>query len=174
MPGVNVQFHMLFDEAVAVVAEWMTRYSLSVELEQFIPAKTSAPLPADGLTDAIARFGPVDRFWLLYRPPRARTFERFSLHYGGMRDNRLAQSSFGGATDKPAVLAVLKQVARDLKLRTVAGVWIVNATGSVSFRKEYRVSPGAAAAVRAGTLVQVGLGSTQSFSVDPPAGLRGY
>ena len=59
MPGVTVQFHMLFEELVAFVADAMSRYSLAVELERFSPAATCTIVSPEGLTGGVARFGHV-------------------------------------------------------------------------------------------------------------------
>ena len=170
MPGVTVQFHMLFEELVAFVADAMSRYSLAVELERFSPAATCTIVSPEGLTGGVARFGHVDRLWLLCKPPRARKYERFNLNVGRMKRGRLEQSHLGAGTDKAGALEVLNKVAQDLKKRTKAGVWVVGETGSVGYAKSFRVSPEAEKAARAGRLELSAIGFTQSFRVDAPVG----
>jgi len=170
MPSVTVQFHMLFDELVEFIADMMLQHSLAVELERFCPTTTCVVTAPADLPDEISRFGHVDRIWLLYKPARARKYERFNLHVGRLREKRLEQSHLGAGTDKAEAFKTLKKIADQLKKRTNPGVWVIGATGHVGFMKIFRVSPGAANAARAGNLELTGPGSTQSFRVDPPDG----
>jgi hypothetical protein len=160
---------MLFDELVDFVAGMMARYSLAVELERFYPAGSHTVLAAADLAGEIARFGHVDRVWLLCKP-RTRKPERFMLNVGRVRGKRLEQAQLGGGTEKREAFAVLKKLAADLKRATTAGVWVVNQTGTVGYAKTFRISPGAAAAARAGTVTLTAPGATQRFFPDPPAG----
>jgi hypothetical protein len=153
MPGVTVQFHMLFDEMVDYVREMMTRFSLAVELEQFFsPATRVVTSPAD-LADEIARFGHVDRMWFLCKPPRARKFERFSLLVGRQKGRKLEQSHLGAVTDKAKAFKTLKQIAYQLRKRTIGG----DEFGTLKF---FRVSPGAAKAMSTGKLKLTGIGGS--------------
>src|SRR5262249_34387651 len=139
MPGVTVQFHMLFDELVDFVADMMTRYSLAVELERFFPTTTQVVTSPADLSDEIIRFGHVDRMWLLCKPPRARKYERFNLLVGRQKGRKLEQSHLGAGTDKAAAFKILKKIAYQLKKRTIAGT-------DFGTLKVFRVSPGAASA----------------------------
>lgn len=168
MPGVTVQFHMLFDELVVFVSDMMRHHSLAVELERFFPTTTRVVTTSADLSDEITRFGHVDRMWLLCKPLRARKYERFNLNVGRQKDNRLEQSHLGAGTDKAEALKTLKKIAYQLKKRTIAGVWVIGAMGHVGFTKIFRVSPGATDAARAGKLELTGIGGVQSFRVDPP------
>lgn len=122
MPGVSVQFHMLFDELVDFVATMMTRHSLAVELERFFPTKTTLVVttPSD-LSEAITRFGHVDCMFLLCKPPRARKYEHFYLYVGQQKGRKLGQSHLGAGTDKAEAFKTLKKIAYQLKKRTIAG-----------------------------------------------------
>lgn len=150
MPGVTVQFHMLFDELVDFVADIMTRYSLAVELERFFPSTIQMVTSPTGLSDEISRFGHVDRMWLLCKPPRARKYERFNLLVGRQKGRKLGQSHLGAGSDKPEAFKTLKRIAYQLKKRTIAGTEF----GSL---KIFRVSPGAANAARTGKLELTGM-----------------
>lgn len=143
MPGVTVQFHMLFDELVVFVSDMMRHHSLAVELERFFPTTTRVVTTSVDLSDEITRFGHVDRMWLLCKPPRARKYERFNLNVGRQKDNRLEQSHLGAGTDKAEALKTLKKIAYQLKKRTIAGVWVIGVMGHVGFTKifEYRPVP---------------------------------
>lgn len=153
MPGVTVQFHMLFDELVDFVGEMMTRFSLAVELERFFPTTTRlVTMPAD-LADEITRFGHVDRMWLLCKPPRARKYERFNLLVGRQKGRKLEQSHLGAGTDKAEAFKTLKKIAYQLKKRTIAGT-------EFGTLKIFRVSPGAANASSTGKLELTGIGGT--------------
>jgi hypothetical protein len=168
MPGVSVQFHMLPEEIIAFVADVMSRYSLGAELERFFPpGSCEVPVDAD-VAKAASEFGRFDRIWLLFRPPRCRKFESFMLNIGGLKGTRLDQAHFGGSTDKPAALSVLKQIARDLKRATAPGIWVIGATGHVGYAKEFRFSPGAASRARSGEIELTMGGTTQQFMVDEP------
>lgn len=150
MPGVTVQFHMLFDELVDFVSDMMTRFSLAVELEQFFPTTTQVvKMPAE-LPDEIARFGHVDLMWFLCKPPRARKYERYNLLVGGQKGRELRQSHLGAGTDKAEAFKILKKIAYQLKKRTIAGT-------DFGTLKIFRVSPGAANAARSGELELTGL-----------------
>jgi hypothetical protein len=168
MPAVTVQFHMLFDELTDFIADAMRDHSLAVELERFFPTTTRVVTTPADLPAEITRFGHVDRIWLLCKPARARTYERFNLSVGRLKSNRLEQSHLGAGTDKPDAFKILKQIAHQLKKRTAAGVWVIGCTGSVGFMKAFRVSPATADAARTGKVELTGLGFTQSFRVDPP------
>ena len=168
MPAVTIQFHMLFEELVAFVAEMRTRHNLGIELERWFPNKAhEVPQDAD-LAKEVRRFGHVDRIWLLCKPPRHRKIQRFMLNVGNLKGNRLNQAHLGAGTDNLEAFKVLKKVARDLKKRTTAGIWVIGATGVVGYDKISRTSPGAAKASRAGDIELVQFGTTGSFSVDPP------
>src|SRR5262249_9341353 len=158
MPYVTVQFHMLFDELVDFIADMMLHHSLAVELERFFPTTTRVVTSPAAMPDEISRFGHVDRIWLLCKPARARKYERFNLNVGRLKDNRLEQSHLGAGTDKAEAFKTLKKIANQLKKRTIAGVWVLGATGHVGFMKIFRVSPGAANAARAGKLELTGPG----------------
>ena len=151
MPGVSVQFHMLFDELVDFVATMMTRFSLAVELERFFPTKTTQVVidPGD-LSDEINRFEHVDCMFLLCRPPRARKYERFYLYVGQQKGKRLGQSHLGAGTDKAEAFKTLKKIAYQLKKRTNGGA-------EFGTLKIFRVSPGAATAASSGELELTGL-----------------
>ncbi len=151
MPGVSVQFHMLFDELVDFVAAMMTRYSLAVELERFFPTKTTQVVttPRD-LSDEITRFGHVDCMFLLCKPPRARKYERFYLYVGQQKGRKLGQAHLGAGTDKAEAFKTLKKIAYQLKKRTIAGT-------DFGTLKIFRVSPGAANAARTGKLELTGI-----------------
>jgi hypothetical protein len=167
MQAVNVQFHMLFDELVEFVAEVCSRYQLDVELERFFPTVFHLVPRAANLVEEISRFGDVDRFWLLYKAPRSKKPERFMLNVGRQRGNRLAQAQLGAGARRPGAFKVLQSVARELKRRTTAGVWIEAPLG-IGYTKGYRISPGAANASRAGDVELVSMVFTQSFHPDPP------
>lgn len=168
MPCVSVQFHMLFDELVDFIADMMVVHSLAVELERFFPTTTCTVTSPAVLEDEIARFGHVDRIWLLCKPPRSRKYERFNLNVGRLKGNQLEQSHLGAGTDKPEAFKILKKIAYQLKKRTTAGIWVIGCTGHVGFTKIFRVSPATAEAARTGKVELSGLGFTQSFRVDPP------
>jgi hypothetical protein len=150
MPGVTVQFHMLFDELADFVADMMERYSVSVELERFFPSTTHVVTSASGLLDEISQFGHVDRMWLLCKPPRARKHERFNLLVGRQRGRELRQSHLGAGTDKSEAFKILKKIAYQLKKRTIAGT-------DFGTLKIFRVSPGAANAASTGKLKLIGI-----------------
>lgn len=168
MPVVTVQFHMLFDELIDFLADMMRDHSLAVELERFFPTTTQVVATPDELPLEITRFGHVDRIWLLCKPPHARKYERFNLKVGRMKENRLEQSHLGAGTDKPEAFKILKKIAYQLKKRTTAGAWVIGCTGNVGFMKNFRVSPAATDAARAGKVELASLGFTQSYRVDPP------
>jgi hypothetical protein len=172
MPGVTIQFHMLFDELTAFVAEVMDQQSLAVELERFYPKEVQRVTPAEDLAQEIDRFGHVDRIGLLYKPPRCRKDERFNLHVGRLKGDCLEQSHFGAATEKAEGFKILQGVARQLKKRTQAGIWVVGEAGHIGFNKQFRFSPGAAEAERRREIRLTAIGFTQSFHVDPPQGSR--
>ncbi len=173
MPAVTVQFHMLFDELVDFIADMMRDHSVGVELERFFPTTTRVVTTPTKLREEIARFGHVDRMWLLCKPARARNYERFNLIVGRLKDNRLEQSHLGAGTDKAEAFKILKKIAYQLKKRTTAGVWVISCTGNVGFMKIFRVSPATADAARAGKVELMSYGFTQSFRVDPPKEWRG-
>jgi hypothetical protein len=152
MPGVTVQFHMLFDELVDFVADMMIRYALAVELERFFPTTTRMITTPVDLLGEITRFGHVDRMWLLCKPPRARKYERFNLYVGQQKGRELGQSHLGAGTDKAEAFKTLKKIAYQLKKRTIAGT-------DFGTLKIFRVSPGAANAARTGKLKLKGFGS---------------
>src|SRR5262249_3009867 len=154
---VNIQFHMLFEEALEFVREVSHRHGLEVELERWHPkARRAVPSGAE-LRDEVEQFGPVDQFWLLYPPPGARKPVEFTFQTARMRNNGLPQYQFGGLTSNAGAAEVLQEIARDLKACTAAGVWVTMATGRVHLNKKFRVSPGAAEAARAGKVRLVGL-----------------
>ena len=153
MPGVTVQFHMLFEELVDFVADMMTRHSLAVELERFFPATTHVVTSPADLSEEIARFGKVDRMWLLCKPPRARKYERFNLLVGRQKGRKLEQSRFGAGTTKAEAFKVLKAIAYQIRKRTIAGT-------EFGTLKIFRVSPAAADASSAGKLELTGIGGT--------------
>lgn len=151
MPGVSVQFHMLFDELVDFVAAMMTRYSLAIELERFFPTKTTQVVTTPGeLPDEIIRFGHVDCMFLLCKPPRARKYERFYLYVGQQKGRELGQSHLGAGTDKADAFKTLKKIAYQLKKRTISGA-------EFGTLKIFRVSPGAASSASSGELELTGL-----------------
>ncbi len=150
MPGVTVQFHMLFDELIDFVADMMARYSVAVELERFFPTTTHVVTSSSDLSNEIFRFGHVDRMWLLCKPPRARKYERFNLLVGRQKGRELRQSHLGAGTDKAEAFKILKKIAYQLKKRTIAG----NEFGTL---KIFRVSSGAADAARTGKLELMGI-----------------
>jgi hypothetical protein len=168
MPGVNLQFHMLFDEVVDFVAKVRSQYALTIELERYFPSTFCVVLPDADLKEQIDRFGHVDRIWLLCKPPRSRKFERFALNVCKMRDKRLPQGQFGGATEKADAYKTPKKVAQELKRRTTAGIWVITEAGNIGYSKNSRISPGAAKAARAGTIELVSIAFTQSYRVDRP------
>jgi hypothetical protein len=159
---------MLFDELVDFIGEMMVVHSLAAELERFYPKTTRTVTSPAVLTDEIARFGHVDRFWLLCKPPRSRKYERFCLNVGRLKRGQLEESHLGAGTDKPEAFKVLKKIAYQLKKRTTAGIWVTTCTGNVGFTKNHRISPTTADAARAGKVELTCLGFTQSFRVDPP------
>jgi hypothetical protein len=168
MPSVNIQFHMLFNELIAFVRDVSSQYRLEVELERFYPkAVREVPFGAD-LAEEVCQFGQIDRFWLMYKSPESQKPERFMLNVGQQRGNRLAQAQLGAGTRKAKAYEVLKQVATDLQHRTMAGIWVITASGNAGYSKKFRFSEGAANAARAGDIELVGIAFTQSFRVDPP------
>lgn len=169
MPGVNIQFHMLFGEMTDFVAEVLSQYSLTAELEKFYPAALHTVAPVANLVTETRNFGEVNRIWLLCKPPRSRKPERFALHVGRMKDTRLEQSQFGSRTEKAEAYKALKGIAQELKRRTTAGIWVVTAAGNVGFNKYFRFSPGVAKAQRQRKLQLTAVGFTQSFYVDRPS-----
>lgn len=168
MPNVTIQFHMLFDELVDFVADVMSRYSLAVELERFFPTTVSVVAADANLAEEVARFGHVDRIWLLCKPPRARKFEKFNLKVGRVKGKRMEQSHLGAGTDKIEAFKILKKVAQQLRERTTAGIWVITEMGNVGYAKTFRYSAGAAKAARTGSMELTAIGFTQSFRVDPP------
>ena len=172
MHSVNIQFHMLFEELVSFVADESARYQLEIELEQFFPqAFRIVPLGAD-LIGEIKQFGQVDRFWLLYTSTKSKMAEKFMLNVGRQRGNRLAQSQLGAGARKAMAFEVLKHVARDLKMRTSAGLWVIGETGIGGYVKNFRISEGATDASRSGEIELVSPVFTQSFHVDRPEGVK--
>lgn len=153
MPGVTVQFHMLFDELVEFVADMMIRHSLALELERFFPKTILIVTSPGDLSDEIIRFGHVDCMWLLCKPPRARKYERFYLSVGRQKGRKLEQSHFGAGTEKAEAFKTLKKIAYQLKKRTIAGT-------EFGTLKIFRVSPGAANALSTGKLELTSIGGT--------------
>jgi len=170
MPAVTIQFHMLFYELTDFVAELMCQFSLDVELERFFPKKVRIVSADQDLAKKIATFGHVDRIWLLCKPPRCRKFERFNLYVGRVKSDHLEQSHLGAGTEKAEAFKVLQKIARQLKKRTTAGIWVRGETGQVGFAKNFRFSPGAAEVQRTGKMKLTAIGFGQSFHVDPPRG----
>jgi hypothetical protein len=159
---------MLLEELIEFVVDVSARHALSVRLERWFPTVVrEVPMDANLRTE-VRKFGQVDRISLLHTPARARKAECFTLNVGTTRDNRLAQAQFTGGSNKVDAYDVLKKVAAELKRRTVAGLWVITETGNVGYSKLFRVSPGAAAASRAGRVELVSMAFTQSFRVDEP------
>ncbi len=175
MPGVNVQFHMLFDEMVVFVADMSAKYQVAVELERFFPKPETVlivPVGAD-LREEVKQFGHVDRFWFLCQPARLKQPVYFALYAGHFRDCQLAQAQFGSSTEKVTAFAILKKIAADLKRRTNAGIWVTGMTGITGYAKQFRVSEGATNASRSGKIRLVLHIDGQTFHVDAPEGWDG-
>jgi hypothetical protein len=168
LAGVNIQFHMLPEEVIDFVDEVRARFSLTVELEQWFPDVACNVPPAEDLKHEVQKLGTIHRIWLLYRPPRCRNYERFALNMPTFRSNRLLQGQFGGGTEKAAAFKVLSQIARALKKRAKAGLWVVTEQGNIGYSRDSRVSEGAMSASRAGKIELVSFANTQSFRVDEP------
>jgi hypothetical protein len=168
VPGVNIQFHMLPDEVLDFVDVVRARFALMVVLEKWFPDWTREVPPERDLRKSFHKFGPLDRMWLQYRPPRCRKSESFCLNMPKFRSNRLLQGQLGGGTEKPAAFKVLTQIAREFKKRAKAGAWVVTEAGNIGYCRDFRISPGATAASRAGEIELVSMGNTQSFHVDEP------
>lgn len=170
MKTVNIQFHMLFDELLNFVTYVRDLYQLDVELEHWHPARTKLVDQTTSLAAACKGFGQVDRIWLIYKPERSKTAERFMLNVGTVRERRLKQADLGAGARTAEGAKVLDKITRELKRRTTAGVWVADDLGgSAGFAKSFRISPGAAHASRSGVLELVGIGFTQTFYPDDPS-----
>ncbi|MCE5327222.1 MAG: hypothetical protein LLG01_12510 [Planctomycetaceae bacterium] len=170
--SINIQFHMLLDEMIDFVAAVSKEYSLSVDLERWGPSQANREVsPEEDLVVAARDFGHIDRIWLLYRSARMRKPERFMLNVGTFRGKELSQAQLGAGTDKKGAFEILKRIAAELRRRTTAGVWVVSPTGHAGFTKAFRISPGAAAASRAGQIELKNIAFGQLMTVDPPTEL---
>jgi len=161
---------MLFDELVKFVVDVCLRLNLEVELERYFPNVFHLVPRAANLVKEIKEFGKLDCFWLVYKSPRSKKPEKFMLAVGRQRGNLLAQAHLGAGASTEQGYKVLKQVARDLKKHTKAGLWAMSGTGEIAFVKQVRISEGATIAARAGKVVLANITFGPSFFVDPPVG----
>lgn len=168
MYSVNVQFHMLLDELISMIAELAARHSLAIELERWHPKATSNMSAGTDLAAKARAFGRVDRIWLLYMPRHSDTVERFMLNVGNLRGNRLGQAQLGAGARTKEALGVLKEIAAELRRRTRAGLWVVTATGHVNFTKMFRISDRAADAARSGQIQLTDIAFGQDMYVELP------
>jgi hypothetical protein len=173
MPGISLQFHMLPEEQWAFVDEMRAKHGLGVILERFWPKAALDVAPGNGLAEAVARLGKVDLVLFTYLPPRCRKPHGFNLHLGLVRHGRLEQAHLHGGSDNAAAFAMWKRLAAELKRRTTAGVWVTAAQGNVGYSKD-RISPGAAAADRAGELELTMGGTVLRYTADEPPRSSGH
>jgi hypothetical protein len=159
---------MLLEEMIQFVEHVRTRFSLLVQIERWFPDVRREVPPNASLKDEVRKFGHVDRMLLLYTPPRCRKPVVFTLNVGRQKGTRLDQSQFTGGSDNKDAFSTLKKIAAELKRRADPGVWIIMATGNVGYSKLERVSKGAAAGSRAGTLELGRGGCTVIYRMDKP------